>query len=108
MSKQPEEGWYTDPYARHEARWLSEGQPTKLVRDGAIESYEDPPAGAPVAVPVRLEDDPTAASGQDLLRADSAEEDEVYDSSKANMAALDALGQDGAPNFNRQLDGEKY
>jgi hypothetical protein len=79
-----------------------------LVRDGTIESYEDPPAGPPVAVPVRLEDDPTAAGGQDLLRADSAEEDDVYDSSKANMAALDALGQDGAPNFNRLLDGEKY
>jgi hypothetical protein len=36
MSKQPEEGWYTDPYERHEARWLSEGEPSKLVRDGAI------------------------------------------------------------------------
>jgi hypothetical protein len=108
MSKQPEEGWYTDPYERHEARWLSDGEPTKLVRDGAIESYEDPPAGPPVAVPVKLEADPTAAGGQDLLRADSAEEGDGYDSSKANMAALDALGQDGAPNFNRLLDGEKY
>jgi hypothetical protein len=57
---------------------------------------------------VRLEADPTAAGGQDLLRADSAEEGDGYDSSKANMAALDALGQDGAPNFNRLLDGEKY
>jgi hypothetical protein len=108
MSKQPEEGWYTDPYELHEARWLSDGEPTKLVRDGAVESYEDPPAGPPVAVPVRLEADPIASDGQDLIRADSAEEDNDYDPSAANMAAMDALGQDGAPNFKRLLDGEKY
>ncbi len=108
MNTQPEEGWYTDPYELHEARWLSDGEPTKLVRDGATESYDAPPPGPPVAVPVRLEADPTARGGQDLLRADSAEEGDAYDSSEANMAALDALGQDGAPNFERLLDGEKY
>src|ERR1700722_14825912 len=106
MIKQPEEGWYTDPYERHEARWLSDGEPTKLVRDGAVESYEDPPAGPPVAVPVRLEADPTAAGGQDLLRADSAEAGDGYDSSAANMADLDAFGPDRVPELNRRLDGE--
>ena len=28
-----EEGWFTDPFGRHEARWLSFGKPTKLVRE---------------------------------------------------------------------------
>jgi hypothetical protein len=108
VDKQPEEGWYTDPYGCHEARWLSNGEPTKLVRDGDLESYDDPPAGAPVAVPVRLEADPTTSSGQDLLRADSAEQDDSYDASKATMTALDTFGQVGAPNYERLLDGEKY
>ena len=31
------EGWYTDPYGRHEARWMSAGTPTRLVRDGEVE-----------------------------------------------------------------------
>ncbi len=108
MNKQPQEGWYTDPYARHEARWISDGESTKLVRDGDLKSYDDPPAGTPVAVPVRLEADPTTPSGQDLLRADSAEQGDSYDASKANMAALDTFGQVGAPNYERLLDGEKY
>ena len=46
-----EEGWFTDPFGRHEARWLSFGKPTKLVRDGDVESYDDrlrkTPTGAP-------------------------------------------------------------
>jgi hypothetical protein len=108
VGKPSEEGWYTDPYARHEARWLSDGEPTKLVRDGAVQTYDEPPAGPTVAEPVRLEDDPISTGGQDLLRADSAEADDSYDASKAKMAALDALGQDGAPNFGRRYDGEKY
>ncbi len=37
------EGWYTDPFGRHDARWMSAGRPTKLVRDGDDESYDDPP-----------------------------------------------------------------
>jgi hypothetical protein len=32
MDKEVEEGWYTDPFGRHEARWLSNGHATKLVR----------------------------------------------------------------------------
>jgi hypothetical protein len=38
-----EEGWYTDPFGLHEARWMSDGTPTKLVRDEDEESYDDPP-----------------------------------------------------------------
>jgi len=54
MDESPQ-GWYTDPYERHEARWMSEGKPTALVRDGDIEG-NDPPPDEPFKVePVRIE-----------------------------------------------------
>lgn len=37
------EGWYKDPYCIHQARWFSEGTPTSLVRDGSVESRDEPP-----------------------------------------------------------------
>jgi hypothetical protein len=43
MEQIEEEGWYTDPYGLREARWMSMGEPTKLVRDGELESYDDLP-----------------------------------------------------------------
>jgi len=49
-----EEGWYTDPFGRHEARWMSDGTPTKLVRDGDVESYDDPPDEEPSHTPQRI------------------------------------------------------
>ena len=42
------EGWYGDPFAVHDARWFSDGNPTSLVRDGHHESH-DPPPDAPLA-----------------------------------------------------------
>ena len=38
------EGWYLDPFGLHEARWISDGSPTALVRDGTNESHDDPPS----------------------------------------------------------------
>jgi hypothetical protein len=38
-----EEGWYVDPYELHEARWISAGVPTALIRDGQSESTDVPP-----------------------------------------------------------------
>ena len=43
VSTEHEEGWFTDPFDLHEARWMSDGKPTKLVRDGDEESYDSPP-----------------------------------------------------------------
>jgi len=65
-----EEGWYTDPYDRHEARWMSQGTPTALVRDGEVES-QDPPPDTPRAhrpEAIMAESD----GGADLRRADRA------------------------------------
>jgi hypothetical protein len=81
------EGWYRDPYAIHEDRWMSEGQPTKLVRDGGTESY-DPPPDLPLPAelaPVASAED---SSGSDLRRAD---ETSGYDAGRAGRAALDAI-----------------
>jgi len=43
MARNTEEGWHTDPWDLHEARWFSDGRATKLVRDGNQQAYEDPP-----------------------------------------------------------------
>ncbi len=64
-----EEGWFTDPFGRHEARWLSFGTPTKLVRDGDVESYDEPPDEEPTSVPERIEPEVAANDGADLIRA---------------------------------------
>jgi hypothetical protein len=58
------EGWYTDPYARHEARWMSQGKPTRLVRDGRVEA-SDPVAGEPFAVTPILIDTFDQSGGPD-------------------------------------------
>jgi hypothetical protein len=39
------QGWYRDPFTRHEDRWYSAGTPTSLVRDDGVESQDDPPPG---------------------------------------------------------------
>jgi len=37
-------GWRPDPYRLHQERYISgDGIPTKLVRDGRMESYDPPP-----------------------------------------------------------------
>lgn len=93
-----EEGWFTDPYARHEARWLSDGRPTRLVRDGGVESYDEPPDGPPVREPVRIEEEPTAENGDDLRRSDAAERDgATYDPARVSRAEWDAFDDRTGP-----------
>ena len=72
MADERAEGWYTDPYGRHDARWMSAGEPTKLVRDGRSESYDDPPDDEPSQVATRIVKEPPPGT-DDLRRADEAE-----------------------------------
>jgi hypothetical protein len=89
-----EEGWYTDPYGRHEARWMSAGMATKLVRDGDVEAYDNPPDEPPSQVPARIQADNTSPSdGSDLKRADSDDRGYPYDPREAAQAAADILDQ---------------
>jgi len=38
------QGWYSDPFGQHDKRYFSAGRPTKLVRDGDIDGFSEPPA----------------------------------------------------------------
>src|SRR5579859_3912643 len=49
MADRSLQGWSGDPYGLHEARYFSGGRPTKLVRDGGVETYDEPPAERPAA-----------------------------------------------------------
>jgi hypothetical protein len=85
------EGWYVDPYGIHEARWISAGKPTELVRDGDKESKDAPPTTLYTGP---LEELPETApvDGTDLLRADSAESTS-FDQRDVKEAAWDAFGR---------------
>jgi hypothetical protein len=37
------QGWHPDPFGLHEMRYFSVGNPTKLVRNGRVEGYDEPP-----------------------------------------------------------------
>ena len=65
------EGWCTDPYALHEARWLSDGKPTKLVRDGSTISHDEPPDTPFIRAPEMIEQG--AAGRPDLVPADDVQ-----------------------------------
>ncbi len=44
MTDRALQGWSADPFGLHEERYFSAGRPTKLVRDGKVETYDDPPS----------------------------------------------------------------
>jgi len=83
----------------HQDRYFSEGQPTKLVRDGGQESFDPPPevpwSGPPVPVPS------TAAhstAGNDMRRADDVEREAPYDRRAACEKATSAILRYGSAN----------
>jgi hypothetical protein len=56
------QGWCRDPFGLHEERYFSAGGPTKLVRDGGVDSYDEPPSttydiAAVAASPAYVRDD---------------------------------------------------
>jgi hypothetical protein len=85
------QGWYRDPYGVHEDRYFSDGQPTKLVRDGCAESYDPPPPGPPEVELVEVTEN-SQTDGGDLRRADErSAEPAAYDKQAAFWAALDSV-----------------
>jgi hypothetical protein len=86
-----EEGWFKDPYQRHEARWMSDGTPTALVRDAGVESQDAAPdEPMPVEIePVEVEAIPGDSSN--LKRADGAEAQE-FDPGALMDAADEGFG----------------
>jgi hypothetical protein len=92
------QGWYRDPYGVHEDRYFSDGQPTKLVRDGSAEGYDPPPPGPPEIELVEVELSQPGA-GNDLRRADDhSAGPSVYDKKAAFWSALDSVAVYGPMN----------
>jgi hypothetical protein len=75
---------------------MSAGLPTKLVRDGQTESYDEPPdlplPGILVAASAAGDQD-GAASGSDLRRADEACDEPPYSAQKMRRAVIDYFEQ---------------
>ncbi len=90
-----EEGWYLDPFGRHEARWISDGTPTALVRDGEVQS-QDPPPDAPIVSALERVPETPAADGGDLKRADGSGGD-VFDPATLSDRATEVI--DGMGGF---------
>jgi len=63
------EGWYHDPFGLHAERWFSDDVPTNLVRDGGVESRDEPPA-RDYARPLVESTTHGPGNGFDLERAD--------------------------------------
>jgi hypothetical protein len=85
-----EEGWFKDPYQRHEARWISQGTPTALVRDDGVESQDAPPDEPITGEMERAVSETIPIDGADLKRADSAET-EGFDPAALTDAAEEGI-----------------
>jgi hypothetical protein len=90
------EGWYRDPYLVHEDRWFSAGQPTKLVRDDGVETYDPPPDGPPKAELVEAPHS-EPSDGSDLRRADDPNAGAVYDPENLRWGPGDILAMTSRP-----------
>jgi hypothetical protein len=58
------DGWHPDPFGTHEERLFKQGEPTPLVRDGGVGSYDDPPASltSATAAPTTVAPPPNAGA----------------------------------------------
>jgi hypothetical protein len=63
------QGWYADPFGLHEYRYFSAGVPTRLVRDGSVESYDELPPRLWLLPEVGAASS-AAPTGSDGVRAD--------------------------------------
>ncbi len=86
-----EEGWYADPYGVHEARWISAGTPTALVRDGDVET-QDPPPKTPYVGQLAELPETVPGDADDLLRADDADS-RAFDPHREEEAVWDVFGE---------------
>ena len=83
------EGWFRDPYGQHDDRWFSAGHPTSLVRDGAVESRDEPPL-FPINKPL-LEAAPKRDASQSLRNDETDGEPEPYGADTSVGAVMEYL-----------------
>ena len=91
------QGWYRDPYKVHEDRYFSDGQPTKLVRDGGEQSYDPPPPGAPQGELVEVPGS-EGSNSTDMRRADDRKTGTAYDPNATAWSTIDSVGIYGPRN----------
>jgi hypothetical protein len=84
------QGWYRDPYGVHEDRYFSDGQPTKLVRDGEVEDYDPPPPGPPEVAELVEVPDSRPSDGNDMRRADDRKAGTAYNPEAAAWSTIDS------------------
>ncbi len=90
-------GWFSDPYHEHEDRYFSEGNPTKLVRDSGLESFDPPPDLPMPESPVRsVSPTDPHSTPTDMRRADDAEREAPYDRRAASAKAISSIVRFGS------------
>jgi hypothetical protein len=87
-----EQGWYSDPWEHHEARWFSSGDPTALVRDGYTEGHDPPPDSPYASTPEPLAE-PRWLDSDDACRADDRDDDWHFDNERAQSAVWAEFGR---------------
>ena len=85
------QGWYRDPYCVHEDRYFSDGQPTKLVRDGSVECYDPPPVGEPKMALVEVRENQPADINEFRRADDDSAGPAVYNKNAAYWSAMDSV-----------------
>jgi len=85
-----------DPFGQHEARWISDGTPTSLVRDDGVES-KDPPPDDPYSGTIQPLPDASQPDDGDLIRAGGAESETVRQRQSRELSVLfDQIGWPGS------------
>ncbi|MBO0832285.1 MAG: hypothetical protein J2P28_14640 [Actinobacteria bacterium] len=80
------QGWQADPFGQHEKRYFSDGKPTSLVRDGAVESRDEPPGGDSPGVPAEAAGAAEAADA--AAAADATASEPSQDQDLAGLGAV--------------------
>lgn len=91
------QGWHADPLGLHEMRYFSAGQPTKLVRDGHTESYDDPPVPAQLRPAAATQPEPQPASAPAAATPDAATQPDSPSAGAAAAAAAPAAATEAQP-----------
>lgn len=100
------EGWYHDPFERHQHRWFSDGTATNLVRDDGVEAHDEPPDDQiPESGLEPIESD--GGDARDLRRADDSALAAPFDSEGALFAGLDASAQQGWGSAGWRIDRQR-
>jgi len=87
------EGWYTDPYGRYDARWMSRGVPTHLVRSGAIEGSDPVAAEQPYKViPIKIAWERNNVGAEGAVRRRSEKSEPKSPTPPGSDVSLRALG----------------